>query len=60
MDMWLKIGSAILIVMMVAFLWPSAKHMMENSRKAEPGEWQGMLMPIVLVLLFVAFLMWLV
>lgn len=58
--MWLKIGSALLIIAMIAFVWPSARRMMHDSRKAEPGEWQGALLPIILVLLFVAFLMWIV
>ena len=28
---WLKIGSGILIIAMMIYIWPSAKHMLNNS-----------------------------
>jgi len=53
---WMKIGSALLLGAMILFLWPRAKQMMQNSRKAEPGEWQGVLLPILAVVGFVILL----
>ena len=35
MDMWMKIGSAVLLGMMLAFLLPQAKNMLQNSPDAE-------------------------
>jgi len=57
---WMKIGSALLLVMMILFLWPRAKQMMSESRKAEPGEWQSVLLPILAVAGFVVLLIMLV
>ena len=57
---WMAIGSALLMGMMLVFLWPRAKHMLENSRKAEPGEWAGVVIPLVAVLAFVLLLIQLV
>jgi hypothetical protein len=57
---WLKIGSAVLIVAMIIFIWPSAKHMMNNSPAAEKGDWQGAILPILAVVGFVLLLMSLV
>ncbi len=45
---------------MLAFLIPRAKDMFENSRKVEPGEWQGVLLPILVVVGFILFLMWVI
>jgi hypothetical protein len=57
---WMKIGSALLLVMMILFLWPRAKQMMSETRKAEPGEWQSVLLPILAVVGFVVLLVMLV
>ena len=57
---WMKIGSALLLVMMILFLWPRAKQMMSETRKAEPGEWQSVLLPILAVVGFVVLLIMLV
>ncbi len=57
---WLKIGSALLIVAMMVFIWPSAKHMLRNSPEAEKGDWQGAVLPVLAVIGFVLLLMWLV
>lgn len=57
---WMAIGSALLMGMMVVFLWPRAKHMLENSRKAESGEWAGVVIPLVAVIGFVLLLIQLV
>jgi hypothetical protein len=57
---WLKIGSALLIVAMMIFVWPAAKRMLYESPKAEKGDWQGAILPILAVVGFVLLLMWLV
>ncbi len=57
---WMTIGSALLLGMMVLYLWPRAKQMLLESRKAEPGEWAGVVIPLVAVIGFVLLLMQLV
>lgn len=54
---WIQILSLVFLGAMAVFLFPRAKHMIENSRKAEPGEWMGALLPIMAVVGFVIFLM---
>lgn len=56
MDMWMKIAYAVALGAMVIFLLPRAKAMMANSRKAEAGEWRGVIIPLLLVILFVVLL----
>ena len=56
MELWMKIGSALLLGTMIVMLWPQAKRMMRESRKAEAGEWRSAIIPVLLVMLFVAFL----
>ncbi len=53
---WFKIGSAILIGAMIIFLLPRARQMVKHSPKAKQGDWQALLIPIGLVVLFVIFL----
>ncbi|HMM74981.1 MAG TPA: hypothetical protein PJ986_04685 [Gammaproteobacteria bacterium] len=53
----MKIGSAVFLGLMIAFLLPRAKAMMENSPEAKPGDWTGALIPIFGVLGFVLLLM---
>ena len=53
---WMKIGSAILLVIMIAVLFPRAKQIMQDTRKAEPGEWTSALLPILAVIGFVVLL----
>ena len=57
---WMKIGSAILLGAMIVYLWPRAKQMMKESRKAEAGEWQSVLLPILAVAGFVVLLVMMV
>ena len=57
---WMKIGSALLLGAMILFLWPRAKQMMANTRKAEPGEWLGVLLPLLGVVGFVILLIMMV
>jgi hypothetical protein len=57
---WLKIGSAVLIVAMMVFIWPSAKRMLHESPEAQKGDWQGAVIPILAVVGFVVLLIALV
>jgi len=57
---WMKIGSAVLIGAMILFLWPRAKQMMKESRKAEAGEWTSVLLIFAAVAGFVVLLVMLV
>jgi len=53
---WMKIIAAIALVAMIAFIFPRARAMMKNSPKAEKGDWQSFLLPIVAVVLFIVLL----
>ena len=57
---WMKIISAVLIVGWIIFIWPRAKHWLQNSPKAQAGDWQAALLPIGFVILFVIVLIMLV
>jgi hypothetical protein len=57
---WMKIGSAILLIAMIAVIFPRAKHMLTNSPKAEKGDWMTVALPIIAVVLFVILLTMLV
>lgn len=57
---WLKIGYAILIVTLIIFIFPAARYWLKNSPNAKQGDWQAFLLPIGLVILFIAGLMWVV
>lgn len=60
MDMWMKIGSAVLLGMMIIFIFPRAKQMLKESPKVSGSEWMGVLIPIIAVILFVILLIKLV
>ncbi|MCB1762018.1 MAG: hypothetical protein KDI27_02610 [Gammaproteobacteria bacterium] len=53
---WMKIGSALLILMMIIFLFPRARQMLKESPEAKPGDWQGAILPILAVVGFVLLL----
>ena len=57
MDMWMKILSAALIAMMLVFLFPRAKQMLQDSPKGSSQEWITALIPLALVIGFVVLLM---
>ncbi|MCU7815738.1 MAG: hypothetical protein KZQ89_13210 [Candidatus Thiodiazotropha sp. (ex Lucinoma kastoroae)] len=57
---WSKIIWAVLLGAMILFLWPRAKQMLKNSPKAEQGDWQAVLLPIVFVVGFVILLIMMV
>ncbi|PLY11966.1 MAG: hypothetical protein C0631_17775 [Sedimenticola sp.] len=57
---WMKIGWALLLVLMILALLPRAKAMMTDSPKAQPGDWNAVLLPILGVVAFVMLLITLV
>lgn len=57
---WVKIFSAILIVGWIIFMWPRAKYWMQNSPKAQKGDWQAAILPLAAVVGFVVLLIMLV
>lgn len=57
---WIKISSAIFLILMLVFLIPRAKGMLTNSPKAEKGDWTSALIPIIGVVGFIVVLIWLV
>ncbi|MDH5614225.1 MAG: hypothetical protein OEY35_04245 [Gammaproteobacteria bacterium] len=60
MEMWMKIGYALLLGMMIMFIFPRAKQMLKESPKVSGNEWMGVLIPIIAVVLFVMLLIKLV
>jgi hypothetical protein len=56
MSLWMKIAWALALGAMLVFLLPRARHMLKNSPKAGAGDWQAVLIPLVLVILFVLLL----
>ncbi len=50
---WMKIFSAILIVLMLVYLLPRAKGMIKNSPKASGNDLVAALIPLLLVMGFV-------
>ena len=57
MDLWMKIGSAVLMGMMLVFLFPRAKQMLQDGPKGSSKEWVSALIPLALVVGFVILLM---
>jgi hypothetical protein len=53
---WLQIGSALLIIGFLVFLWPRAKHWVKNSPKAEKGDWSALALPLLGVIAFIILL----
>ncbi len=60
MELWMKIGTAVLLGLMIFVLFPQAKHMMKHSPEAQEGDWASFLLPVLIVAGFVGLLMWLV
>lgn len=56
MAVWEQALIAMAIVAVLFFFGPGAKKAMEDSRKAENPDWQGALIPIGMVVLFVILL----
>jgi hypothetical protein len=57
MDLWMKIGSAVLLVAMLAIMIPRANQMLKESPKGSTSQWLSFLVPVGAVVLFVLLLM---
>ncbi len=57
---WTKIGYALLLGMMIVFLWPRVKQAMQESPKAGQAEWMGAILPLLAVIGFVVLLVMMV
>ena len=57
---WIKIGSAVFMAAMLIYLFPRAKHAIENSPKGSMKDWIGYILPMAAVVLFVILLIALV
>ena len=57
---WIKIFSAMVLVMMLVAIWPSARYWLKNSPKASSQQWMTALIPIGVVGLFIVLLVSLV
>ena len=57
MELWMKIGSAALLVVMLVILFPRARQMMKESPKGTAAQWVSFLVPIGVVVVFVLLLM---
>lgn len=57
---WIKIGSALFILAMIIFLFPRAKHAIENSPKGSMKDWMGYILPMAAIALFILVLITLV
>lgn len=57
---WMKIGSALLLLMMIIYLWPRAKQMMKESPKGSSDDWKAVIIPLAAVVGFVVLLVMMV
>jgi len=57
---WMKISSAIFLLLLLFLLLPRAKHLLTRSPKAESGDWQAAIIPLIGVVGFIALLVMLV
>lgn len=53
---WMKWITAALLLMMIIYIFPRAKYMLQNSPKGKSHEWAGFAMIIGVVVLFIIFL----
>lgn len=53
---WEKIGSAILLIGMLIFIFPRMRQAIKHAPKGSFEDWKGFLIPLVAVILFVMLL----
>ena len=56
MELWQQILSAIFALLMLVFIFPRIKPMMERSKNAEEKHWGTLLLLAVALIAFIAFL----
>ena len=57
---WMQIFSALALVMFIVILFPRTREMVKNSPKGTPSDWLSFVVPVIGVILFIAFLIELV
>nr|WP_281720867.1 hypothetical protein [Nitrosomonas nitrosa] len=57
---WMQIISALALVMFLVILFPRAMEMMKNSPKATSSDWNAVIVPLVMIVLFIVLLIKLV
>lgn len=57
---WMQIVAALALIMFIVFLFPRARHMLENSPKGSSSDWMSFLIPVIAIILFVMLLIQLV
>lgn len=57
---WMKIFSALALVMFIVILFPRARDMMKNSPKGSSSDWMSFVIPIIAIVLFIVLLIQLV
>ena len=57
---WSNILWAVLLLILIVWMAPRAKQMVENSPKGSAADWMGFIIPVAAIALFIAFLIWLV
>lgn len=53
---WMKIGSALLLIGMLIFIYPRMMHAVKNSPKGSWDDWMGFIGPMIAVAGFVMLL----
>jgi hypothetical protein len=53
---WIQIASAIAMAAMIIYLFPRARHAIENSPRGSLQDWMGYVVPMVAVVLFIVLL----
>ena len=57
MDLWMQIGSAVLLVAMLVIMIPRARQMLKESPEGTTSQWLSFVIPVGIVVLFVLLLM---
>jgi len=57
---WMKIAQVGLLIMFIVVLFPAVRWWSKNSPKAQAGDWNAALLPLVGVILFIALLIYFV
>jgi len=60
MELFLKIGLAVVLLMVAWRLYPAAKEQMKNGPKGSSDDWKGLIIPLLLVVGFVFLLIMMV
>lgn len=59
MENWERFLTGFLALMLAAWLWPSARAAVKRSKQVENPDWMAAVVPLILVVLFVALLLFL-